>query len=77
MYLPPCLMKDPGINPLPTNDAYMRHELPFAHKNLYGGLILGTNTLYRLFCFKLFPMVGRGLKAIGRASQVVCVTVLR
>ncbi len=28
-----------------------------------GGLILGVNTLYRLFCFfKLFPMVGKGLK---------------
>ncbi len=47
------------LNPLPTNDAYMRHEL---HKNLYGGLILGVNTLYSLFCFfKLFPMVGKGL----------------
>ncbi len=27
-----------------------------------GVLILGVNTLYRLFCFiKLFPMVGKGL----------------
>ncbi len=27
-----------------------------------GGLILGVNTLYRLFCFfKLFPMVGKEL----------------
>ncbi len=27
-----------------------------------GGLILGVNTLYRLFCFfELFPMVGKGL----------------
>ncbi len=27
-----------------------------------GDLILGVNTLYRLFCFfKLFPMVGKGL----------------
>ncbi len=27
-----------------------------------GGLILGVNTLYRLFCFfKLFPMIGKGL----------------
>ncbi len=27
-----------------------------------GGLILGGNTLYRLFCvFKLFPMVGKGI----------------
>ncbi len=27
-----------------------------------GGLILGINTLYRLFCFfKLFPMVGKRL----------------
>ncbi len=30
------------------------HELPY-NKNLYGGLILGINTLYRLLCFfKLF-----------------------
>ncbi len=50
------------VNPLPTTDANMRHELPYAHKNIYGGLILGINTLYRLFCFnKLFPMVGKGL----------------
>ncbi len=28
-----------------------------------GGLILGVNSLYRPFCFfKLFPMVGKGLK---------------
>ncbi len=28
-----------------------------------GGLILGVNTLYRLLCFfKLFPMVGKGVK---------------
>ncbi len=27
-----------------------------------GDLILGVNTLYRLFCFfKLFPTVGKGL----------------
>ncbi len=30
-----------------------------------GDLILGTDTLYRLFCFfKLFPMVGKGLNMI-------------
>ncbi len=30
-----------------------------------GGLILGVNTLYRLFCFfKLFPMVGKGLQCL-------------
>ncbi len=29
-----------------------------------GGLILGVNTFYRLFCFfNLFPMVGKGLNA--------------
>ncbi len=42
----------------------MRHELPipYAHKHLYGGLILGVNTLYRRFrFFKLFPMVSKGL----------------
>ncbi len=40
----------------------MRHELPYPHKNVYGGLILGVNTLYRLFCiFNLFPMVAKGL----------------
>ncbi len=28
-----------------------------------GGLILGANTLYRLFCFfELLPMVGKGLR---------------
>ncbi len=33
-----------------------------SHKNLYGGLILGVNTLCMLFCFfKLFTMVGKGL----------------
>ncbi len=54
--------KDGHFNPLPTNDAYMRHELPYAHINYMGGLILGVNTLYMLFCFfKLFPMVGKGL----------------
>ena len=31
--------------------------------NYMGVLILGVNTLYRLFCFfKLFLMVGKGLK---------------
>ncbi len=41
----------------------MRHELPYTPIRIYmGGLILGVNTLYRLFCFfKLFPMVGKGL----------------
>ncbi len=35
---------------------------PISLNNLHGGLILGVNTLYRLFCFfKLFPMVGKGL----------------
>ncbi len=30
-----------------------------------GGVILGVNTLYRLFCFfKLFPVVGKGLNTI-------------
>ncbi len=30
-----------------------------------GGLILGVNSLYRLFCsFKLFPMVGKWLKVM-------------
>ncbi len=34
-----------------------------------GGLILGVNTLYMLFCFfKLFPMVGKGL----RVKPVLC-----
>ncbi len=52
---------------LPTNDkciyascmSFHNHN----HKNLYGGLTLGVNTLYRLFCFfNLFPIVGKGLK---------------
>ena len=38
--------------------------------NLYGGLILGVNTLYRLFClFKLFLMVGKGLKLTQLTGQ--------
>ncbi len=51
--------------------------------NLYGGLILGVNTLYRLFCFfKLFPMVSKGLIAerlsarqliLHRVSAGVCI----
>ncbi len=56
------------FNPLPTNDAYMRHEhisVMSSHMPIrifYGGLILGVNTLHRLFCFfKLFPMVGKGV----------------
>ncbi len=31
----------PAVNPLPTNDAYMRHELIRIYM---GGLILGVNT---------------------------------
>ncbi len=30
------------VNPLPTNDAHMRHSLSISHKNLYGELILGV-----------------------------------
>ncbi len=52
------------INPLPTNGAYMRHELHNRIRICMGGLILGVNTLHMLFCFfKLFPMVGKGLKS--------------
>ncbi len=39
-----------------------------------GGLILGVNTLHRLFCFfKLFPMVGKGLRVCntGTVDQLV------
>ncbi len=54
----PSFVHGEKLNPLPTNDAYMRHELPYAHKNLYGGFTI----LYRLFCFfKLFAVVGKGL----------------
>ncbi len=36
------------------------------------GLILGVNTLYRLFCFfKLFPMVGKGLKEEGSGNWLL------
>ncbi len=36
-----------------------------------GGLILGVNTLYRLFCFfKLFPMVGKGLIAAYAGNRI-------
>ncbi len=39
-----------------------------SHKPIrMGGLILGVNTLYRLFCFfKLFPMVSKGLTDIPK-----------
>ncbi len=39
-----------------------------------GGLILGVNTLYRLFCFfKPFPMVGKGLKGhcLAKCTSIV------
>ncbi len=50
------------INPLQTNDAYMRHGSHKPIRIYMGGLMLGVNTLYRLFCFfKLFPMVSKGL----------------
>ncbi len=41
-----------------------------------GGLILGVNTLYRLFCFfKLFPVVGKGLNdSDGMAWHVTILT---
>ncbi len=50
-----CQVTEPGmwINPLPTNDTCVMNS----YKNLYGGF----NTLYRLFGFKLFPVVGKGL----------------
>ncbi len=36
------------------------------------GLILGVNTLYRLFCFfKLFTMVGKGLKNLAASLSVL------
>ncbi len=42
-----------------------------------GGLILGVNTLYRLFCFfKPFPMVGKGLiGGLCRAGRIFVVVV--
>ncbi len=36
------------------------------------GLILGVNTLYRLFCFKLFSMVGKGLTVLWLQSVHAC-----
>ncbi len=46
-----------------------------SHKNLYEGLILGVNTLYRLFCFsKLFPMVGKGLNRLSYYIRLCLVT---
>ncbi len=51
-----------GLNPLLTNDAYMHHELHKPVRIYMGRLILGVNTLYRVYCyFKLLPMVGKGL----------------
>ncbi len=36
------------------------------------GLILGVNTLYRLFCFfQLFPMVGKGLIELAMTKQTL------
>ncbi len=56
-----CTLAYKCFNPLSTNDAYIMSS----HKPIriyMGDLILGDNTLYRLFCFfKLFPMVGKGL----------------
>ncbi len=56
------------LNPLPSNDEYMRHDMS-SHKPIgiyMEGLILGVNTLYRLFCFfKLFPTVGKGLTIVS------------
>ncbi len=45
----------PSINPLPTNDAYMRHELP-ARNNLYGGGGGGVNTSRKYF-FRAFLLL--------------------
>ncbi len=37
-----------------------------------GGLILGVNTLYRLFrFFKLFPMVGKGLTSRNATGSLI------
>ncbi len=51
------------VNPLPTNDTSICVMSSHKPIRIYmGGLILGVNTLYRLFCFlKLFPMVGKRL----------------
>ncbi len=54
------------VEPLITLYQSMMHMCVMSsHKPIriyMGGLILGVNTLYRLFCsFKLFPMVGKGL----------------
>ena len=44
--------------------------------NLYGGLILGVNTLYRLFCFfKPFLMVSKGLTRLDSFSVRGCSSV--
>ncbi len=62
------------LNPLPTNDAYIC--IMSSHKPIriyMGGLVLGVNTLYRLFCFfKLFPMVGKGLIIHQTCTALVC-----
>ncbi len=57
-----CVIKS-GIYSLQPNDAIRRHGLPYKPIRIYmGGLILGVNTLYRLFCFfKLFPISGKEL----------------
>ncbi len=47
--IPEQLVSD--INPLPTNDAHMRHGLSISHKNLYGGFNTRRYTSVHGFCF--------------------------
>ena len=57
------------------DDAAAKFSPEISHKlmGIYmGGLILGVNTLYRLFCFfKLFASGGKGLKQAMTALRKV------
>ncbi len=41
----------PALNPLPINDAHMRHGLSISHKNLYRGFNTRRCTSVHGFCF--------------------------
>ncbi len=60
--MPKCASKK-YFNSLVPNDAIRRHELPSAHKNLYGGFNTRRYTIVHGFCFfKLFLMGCKELK---------------
>ncbi len=46
-----CSYQPSRLNPLPTNDAHIRHGLSISHKNLYGGFNTRHYTLLHGFWF--------------------------